>query len=130
MTLYADLSPATEGSVKAHLSREGDRLIEDSHQQGHSTHRQWRVCPSLGSPSPTPSVTTPLETEGTSHPLRAILLPGGTVSITPCTIPRREAFDLEAAWHLSAHQRQRMIRHYSESGAWTALTLIDEKKLG
>ncbi|MEB3213327.1 MAG: DUF3598 family protein, partial [Leptolyngbyaceae bacterium] len=42
MTLYADLSPATEGSVKAHLSREGDRLIEDSHQQGHSTHRQWR----------------------------------------------------------------------------------------
>ncbi|MEL6224479.1 MAG: DUF3598 family protein [Cyanobacteria bacterium J06627_8] len=130
-TLYPDWSPDSEAVTQMVVQKEGDRLIETSTTS--PATRQWhiRACPSVSATGSTTDSTpiTLLEAGQASQQLRAILFPGGVMSTTPQIIPKREAFNLEATWYVTADHRQRMIRQYNHTGAWNALTLVDERRV-
>lgn len=61
--------------------------------------------------------------------IQVLMLPDGASITAPLTLPKGRAFFLEVGWLLSPTERQRLIRHYDERGAWTHLTLVQETKV-
>lgn len=130
--LFPDLSPPQEGPIENRVQRKGDRLMDetridestlpDSVRQAIAVTRTWHI-------DPVTNMGDRLMTEETQPFLQAILLPGRTLSVAPIMIPRQQAFALEVTWLPSPTQRQRMIRHYDVTGAWTVLALILETQV-
>jgi hypothetical protein len=67
--------------------------------------------------------------EESSLPIQVLLLPDGGSVNCPLIIQPRQGFVLEAGWLLDPNHRQRLVRRYDKSGAWTSLTLIQEAKV-
>lgn len=65
--------------------------------------------------------------KGGSQPVQVLLLPDGASATFPSCIAPRNPLFLEAGWLIDARTRQRMIRHYDATGAWTSLTLVTEQ---
>jgi Domain of unknown function (DUF3598) len=62
-------------------------------------------------------------------PTQVLLLPDGASSNCPLQIKPGHFFVLEVGWLLQPHQRQRLIRTYSDKGEWVSLTLVKEQKV-
>jgi len=58
-----------------------------------------------------------------------LLLPGGGSANCPRQVKTGQAFVLELGWLTQPNSRQRLIRHYDATGAWTSLTLVQEHRL-
>lgn len=59
---------------------------------------------------------------------QVLLLPDGASATSPQQIKAGQAFFLEVGWLLQPNLRQRLIRHYSDRGEWSSLTLVTERK--
>jgi hypothetical protein len=60
---------------------------------------------------------------------RLLLLPDGASLRFPLILPQRQPFQLEMGWLLAVGERQRLIRSYDASGAWTSVTLVTEQRV-
>lgn len=56
------------------------------------------------------------------------LLPAGASSNIPLKVSHKKAFVVEVGWLVSPTERQRLIRQYDGTGAWTGSTFIREVK--
>ncbi|MBE9061229.1 DUF3598 family protein [cf. Phormidesmis sp. LEGE 11477] len=119
VTEYADLQPAQHSETQLTVERVGDRTI-----------RQTITF----SPTAT-SITSTGTLEGQkisfsdgSQPVQVLLLPDGASSTCPSQITPRQPLFLEVGWLLNLQTRQRLIRTYDTTGAWTSLTLVTETK--
>ncbi|MEO0407228.1 MAG: DUF3598 family protein [Cyanobacteria bacterium P01_A01_bin.135] len=115
-THYADLRSPDKFGTSLQLSRQGNRVTQALTIPGRTLTSEATVEGSS------------LRFEGSGGVVQVLLLPGGASSTTPLELPKRQAFFLEAGWLMSPTRRQRMIRRYSESGAWETLTLVEEEK--
>jgi hypothetical protein len=61
--------------------------------------------------------------------VQVLLLPDGGSLNCPQQIQPRQSFVLEAGWLIDSTHRQRLVRRYDRSGAWSSLTLIREEKV-
>lgn len=59
--------------------------------------------------------------------IQVLLLPDGASITTPLWLPKGQAFFLEVGWLVAPAKRYRLIRHYDAQGAWSHLTLVEEK---
>lgn len=57
------------------------------------------------------------------------LLPDGASSNVLPQLERRQPFFVEVGWLVSDNERQRMMRHYSETGEWVGSSLIIERRV-
>ncbi|WP_157951207.1 DUF3598 family protein, partial [Cyanothece sp. BG0011] len=57
-----------------------------------------------------------------------LLLPDGTSTNAPSKLELRKPFFLEVGWLANEKERQRLIRNYDATGAWTSSTLVIEHK--
>jgi hypothetical protein len=116
VTLYPDRSPPVRYSTTLSVTLESnDRL------------RQHLTAPQLELTSTAQINGSILLFDQGKYPVQVLLLPDGTSSNTPVTIPRGQLFVLEAGWLIEATLRQRMIRSYDAQGRWSSLTLITER---
>lgn len=120
VTQYADLSPEQSQSTQLTIEKSGNHQI--------------RQTLTVGTGHPPISSTGTLEgskitfTQG-KQPIQVLLLPDGGSVTCPSKITPRESLFLEAGWLRNANTRQRIIRRYDSSGAWTSLTLVTETKV-
>ncbi|MEO1144497.1 MAG: DUF3598 family protein [Cyanobacteria bacterium J06638_22] len=61
--------------------------------------------------------------------IQVLLLPDGASITAPLSLPKGQAFFLEIGWLVAPTKRYRLIRHYDAQGAWSHLTLVEEKKV-
>ncbi|MEL6815626.1 MAG: DUF3598 family protein [Cyanobacteria bacterium J06598_3] len=119
-TQYADLRPEQSQSTQLTI-------------EALSSH-QIRQTLTFGTGYPPISSTGTVEgskitfTQG-QQPIQVLLLPDGSSVTGPVKITPREPLFLEAGWLLNATTRQRIIRRYDASGAWSTLTLVTETKV-
>ncbi len=62
-------------------------------------------------------------------PRQILLLPDGTSTNTPLKLELRKPFFLEVSWLVNEKERQRLIRNYDATGAWTSSNLVIEHKI-
>ncbi len=62
-------------------------------------------------------------------PRQILLLPDGTSTNSPSKLELRKPFFLEVGWLVNETERQRLIRNYDATGAWTSSTLVIEHKI-
>ncbi|MDJ0659085.1 MAG: DUF3598 family protein [Crocosphaera sp.] len=62
-------------------------------------------------------------------PRQILLLPDGTSTNAPSKLELRQPFFLEVGWLVNEKERQRLIRNYDATGAWTGSTLVIEHKV-
>ncbi|MGB7248873.1 MAG: DUF3598 family protein [Phormidesmis sp.] len=119
VTQYADLRPEISQRTQLMVERMGDRTIRQT--------IQLEDAPPISS---TGIVTDQIIsfTEGT-QPMQVLLLPAGASATCPPHITPRQSLFLEVGWLLDTRTRQRMIRRYDAAGAWTSLTLVNERKV-
>lgn len=67
--------------------------------------------------------------ENGATPRKMLLLADGVSSSTPTQLMLRQPFFVEAGWLLSDHQRQRIIRQYSDRGEWISSTFVHEHRV-
>ncbi|MGD1948919.1 MAG: DUF3598 family protein [Leptolyngbyaceae cyanobacterium] len=60
--------------------------------------------------------------------LQLWLLPGGVSCMVYPQLPRQQSARLEFCWHVSSHQRQRVVRDYDADGNWVGTSLIIETR--
>lgn len=70
-----------------------------------------------------------LHFEHSPLPTQVLLLPDGASCNCPLEIKPGSVFVLELGWLLQPNRRQRLIRTYSDQGAWLSLTFVEEYKL-
>ncbi|EAZ90217.1 DUF3598 family protein [Crocosphaera chwakensis] len=58
-----------------------------------------------------------------------LLLPDGTSTNAPSKLELRKPFFLEVGWLVNEKERQRLIRNYDATGAWSSSTLVIEHKI-
>jgi hypothetical protein len=68
--------------------------------------------------------------EAGDNPRQITLLPDGGSSNIPLQLHLRQPFFVEAGWFVTDTERQRLIRHYDNHGAWTGATHVIEHKVG
>lgn len=118
-TQYADLRPETTSTTQLVIERTGSSQI--------------RQTITLGAGIPATSSVGRLESDrilfqsGAQH-VQVLLLPDGASATCPTAITPRQPIFLEAGWLTDSHTRQRLIRSYDATGAWTSLTLVTERK--
>jgi hypothetical protein len=64
-----------------------------------------------------------------THSSTLLLLPDGGSSDAPDRLQLRQPFSVEVGWLVRDNERQRLIRHYDEKGAWASATLIVEHRV-
>ncbi|MGA1623841.1 MAG: DUF3598 family protein [Synechocystis sp.] len=64
-----------------------------------------------------------------ANPRTLLLLPDGGSSDAPDRLQLRQPFSVEVGWLVRENERQRLIRHYDEKGAWAAATFISEHRV-
>ena len=116
VTLYPDLRPSAAFATQLTVSLEANQLTQQLSMPGLSLSSAAQIDGSI------------LRFEQGRHPMQLLLLPGGASSNTPLSIPRGQAFLLEAGWLIQPDLRQRMIRSYDAKGEWVSLTLVTERK--
>ena len=62
------------------------------------------------------------------NPREIFLLPDGTSTNAPLKLELRKPLFLEVGWLVNEKERQRLIRNYDATGAWTSSTLVIEHK--
>ncbi|GBF79768.1 DUF3598 family protein [Aphanothece sacrum] len=62
-------------------------------------------------------------------PRQILLLADGASTNVPLKLKLRQPFFLEVGWLVNTKERQRLIRHYDATGAWTASTHVIEHKV-
>ncbi len=62
-------------------------------------------------------------------PRQILLLPDGASTNSPLKLQLRKPFFLEVGWLVNEKERQRLIRNYDATGAWTGSTLVIEHKI-
>ncbi len=62
-------------------------------------------------------------------PRQILLLPDGTSTNAPSKLELRKPFFLEVGWLVNEKERQRLIRNYDATGAWSSSTLVIEHKI-
>ncbi|NJO40426.1 MAG: DUF3598 family protein [Cyanobacteria bacterium CRU_2_1] len=117
VTLYPDWRTPDRFSTRLSVNREGDRL------------HQRLTTPQIDFTSSAQINGSILLFDRGSTPIQVLLLPDGTSSNTPLTIPRGKPFWLEAGWLIEPNLRQRMIRSYDDRGGWVSLTRVIERKI-
>jgi Domain of unknown function (DUF3598) len=116
VTLYPDWRPPTQFTTELIVSLQANQLTQQINAPGISF-------------SSTAQIDGPiLRFEQGRHPMQLLLLPGGATCNSPLSIPRGEAFLLEAGWLIQPDYRQRMIRSYDAKGEWVSLTLVHERR--
>ncbi|MEM1253138.1 MAG: DUF3598 family protein [Cyanobacteria bacterium P01_H01_bin.21] len=60
--------------------------------------------------------------------LQLWLLPGGVSCMVYPQLPQQQSAQLEFCWHVSSHQRQRVMRDYDADGGWVGTSLILETR--
>lgn len=116
ITLYPDWRSPAQYTTHLSIRREGDRLMQRLATAEMELASTAAIEGSL------------LRFEQGKHPVQVLLLPGGASVNTPITLPKGQAFFLEAGWLIADDLRQRMIRSYDAQGAWSSLTLITERR--
>lgn len=115
-TQYADAREPTHHSTRVELSWKGDRQLLQVLEYAGRTH------------------TSIAKVEGKQiwfedSPTRVVvMLPDGASSTILRELKSNQAFSVEAGWLLDATERQRVIRHYDDQGAWFSSTHIREFK--
>lgn len=117
VTLYPDWRNPTRCTTQLSVRLDGNQLHQCINAPGIKLTSTAQIDGSV------------LRFEQGRYPIQVLLLPDGTSSATPLTIPRGQSFFLEAGWLLQPNQRQRMIRSYDARGEWTSLTLVTEEKI-
>ncbi len=115
-TRYADLRSPDRYATTLSLTRQGDKLTQSLTLPSRTLTSQATIADST------------LRFGEGERAVQVLLLPGGASSTTPLSLPKGQAFFLEAGWLVSPTQRQRMIRRYDDKGAWESLTLVVEQK--
>ncbi|MGF1536654.1 MAG: DUF3598 family protein [Elainellaceae cyanobacterium] len=115
-THYADLRSPDRYATRLSLTRQGRTLMQSLELPSSTLTSQAQITDSA------------LRFGSGDEAVQVLLLPGAASSVTPLSVPKRRAFFLEAGWLISPTLRQRMIRRYSDSGAWESLTLVVEEK--
>lgn len=64
-----------------------------------------------------------------ANPCTLLLLPDGGSSNTPDRLQLRQPFYVEVGWLVRENERQRLIRHYDEKGAWASSTFVIEHRV-
>lgn len=62
-------------------------------------------------------------------PRQILLLPDGTSTNAPSKLELRKPFFLEVGWLANEKERQRLIRNYDATGAWSSSVLVIEHKI-
>ncbi|MBE9079148.1 DUF3598 family protein [Romeria aff. gracilis LEGE 07310] len=119
VTVYPDLSPDSSQATMLTIERVSDREIQQTLE--------------FDSGAPIRSVGqvegNRIRFEVGSQPIQVLLLSYGASSTCPTQIQPRQPLFLEAGWRLEPGRRQRLIRRYDASGAWSSLTLVTEQKV-
>jgi hypothetical protein len=114
-TAYPDWRPPEITATTLTLTQNGDRLQRAFTQGNHTTHHHGTL-------------------DGdqirwtTINPSTLLLLPDGGSSLSPDHLTLRQPFSVEVGWLVRDNERQRLIRHYDDQGAWAAATLILEHR--
>ncbi len=116
VTLYPDWRPPSHFTTALTVSLSADRLTQQLSAPGLNFSSTAQIDGSI------------LRFEQGRHPMQLLLLPGGASANLPLSLPRREAFLLEAGWLIRPDHRQRMIRSYDAKGEWVSLTLVNEHR--
>ncbi len=116
-THYADWQNPTQYSTRLEISESGDRqILQTLEFDGQRLTSTARVeGKQLWFEDNAPRVVT--------------LLPDGASSNVPLKLSHKQSFFVETGWLISSIERQRMIRHYNDKGAWTGSTHICERKI-
>jgi len=115
-THYPDLRSPDHYSTMLQLERQGDSLTQSLLLPHQTITSQARITASA------------IRFGDGEAMVQVLLLPGGASSTTPLSLPKHQAFFLEAGWLISPTFRQRMIRRYDDSGALESLTFVAEQK--
>ncbi|MGB3612346.1 MAG: DUF3598 family protein [Elainellaceae cyanobacterium] len=115
-THYPDLRSPDHYTTTLQLDRQGDILTQSLALPHRTMTSQAHITESA------------LQFGEGDDTVQVLLLLGGASSTTPLSLPKRQAFFLEAGWLISPTLRQRMIRRYGDSGALETLTLVVEHK--
>ena len=116
-TQYADWQDPTQYSTRLEIVQSGDRQVTQTLEFG--DQRLTSTARVEGKQLWFEDNTTRIVT----------LLPDGASSNVPLTLSSKQAFFVEAGWLESPTERQRLIRHYNDKGAWTSSTHIREHKI-
>lgn len=115
VTAYPDWREPVPSESECVIRQDGDRLditaAWDDHRltsQGHIAGNQIQFTDGL--------------------PRSVLLLPDGGFSHAPVQLQLRQAFFVEVGWLTGDNERQRLIRHYDEKGAWASSTFITDRR--
>ena len=118
VTMYPDLRNPDIYSTKLTIERKDNNTIEQQLTFG------------------TRTITSQAKIEGSrllfkesGLPIQILLLPDGASCNCPEPITTGQPFVLEMGWLLKSDRRQRIIRSYDKTGAWTNCTLVTEEKI-
>ncbi|MEM1368408.1 MAG: DUF3598 family protein [Cyanobacteria bacterium P01_H01_bin.15] len=116
-TQYADLRNPTQCVTRLKIEKNGNRQIRQSLEfEGQSVTSTARI-----------EGNQLLFGGGVDRVVT--LLPDGASSNIPLKISSRQLFFVETGWLISPTERQRLIRHYDDKGAWTGSTHVREQKI-
>ncbi|MEO0948241.1 MAG: DUF3598 family protein [Cyanobacteria bacterium J06641_5] len=116
--IYPDYRPPQTYSTQLEVRHSGDRLQQKLQAPGLELTSEARIDGQR------------LYFESGPLAYQVLLLPAGASCNVPPKILNRQPFFLEVGWLLARDRRLRLLRNYDASGAWTNLTLIDERKVG
>jgi hypothetical protein len=115
-TIYSDLREPDTYNTSLEVNNLGDGNLEQNLTFGD------RLITSVGK-----VVGNKILFDG-DNPRQILLLPDGGSSNAPLTLPRQQAFFVEAGWLTALDRRERLIRSYSDRGEWISATHIIEHK--
>lgn len=121
VTIYPDLRTPTTYPTTLNIHRTGSRL----HQELSFGHGEGRRT-IASSAQINGSI---LNFDQGAMPIQILLLPDGVSSNCPLAVKSGHPFVLEVGWLLQPDLRQRMVRNYTDTGEWTSITLVTERKL-
>ncbi|MCU0523943.1 MAG: DUF3598 family protein [Elainella sp. Prado103] len=116
-TYYPDWREPTSSATHLTVAIEGNQLFQTLQTGNFSFSSVGQMAGSV------------IRFDQGNYPIQVVLLPGGGSSNAPISIPRGQAFFLEAGWLMAPDRRQRLIRSYDAKGEWVSLTLVTEKKV-
>lgn len=118
VTMYPDLRTPDTYSTNLTIERKDNDIIEQQLSFGSRTITSSAVIEG-----------SRLLFRESSIPIQILLLPDGASCNCPEEIKSGQPFVLEMGWLLQSDRRQRIIRSYDKTGAWTNCTLVTEKKI-
>jgi hypothetical protein len=118
VTLYPDARTPEMDQTHLQVRQEGDRITQSLQFGSQTVQSSARMDGNL------------LHFEEGPQPMQWVCLPGGASSLCPRQIQRQTPFFTEVGWLVEPSLRKRLVRHYSDRGEWTSITLVTERKAG